>query len=444
MRNRLRSLRDLGSRLFAGSAGESTNMAARPSGAAPGVSGSIAAPDTRVPATGLVALQLEFNGISNGPARDWTLVLGFSDPELATFRKSVSAIDGAARCSFTLNSHLMPNGVTEIRAQLIADDGTVGWRGTTAVNVLNRGCLADQVRASMRSYGTPLVVDGACDSSHYDFADESLKPWFDRPDALDHINEMQQNGRVSAQEAESLAAFVSDGYLVADGVVESELLDLIGRELEDAVARKVEGYEYGSSQRIHNLHLVYPGIRRLWSHPRIMRLLALIFESEPRPCQTLTYIFGSQQDAHQDTVHLTPFPAGYMCGVWVAIDDVQPRSGELQVYRGSHRLPRIYTKTAGCAKVTNGDYSEFGSTIVPMWQQMLGAGGFERIVYQPKRGTVLIWHENLMHAGAVRLEKSLSRRSVVSHVFANGAVAFYDTTGLPGSTTGLEDLPPVG
>jgi hypothetical protein len=54
------------------------------------------------------------------------------------------------------------------------------------------------------------------------------------------------------------------------------------------------------------------------------------------------------------------------------------------------------------------------------------------VVYRPERGTVLIWHENLMHAGSARIDKSLSRRSFVTHNFAEGCIVFYDSTGQPG------------
>jgi len=43
-----------------------------------------------------------------------------------------------------------------------------------------------------------------------------------------------------------------------------------------------------------------------------------------------------------------------------------------------------------------------------------------------------MWHENLMHGGTVRIDKSLSRRSIVSHVFADGALVFYDSIGVVG------------
>jgi hypothetical protein len=87
---------------------------------------------------------------------------------------------------------------------------------------------------------------------------------------------------------------------------------------------------------------------------------------------------------------------------------------------------------SACAKVTHDDWNEFGRTIPPRWRQMLADGKFEKVTYRPKRGTILIWHENLMHGGSVRIDQSLSRRSIVSHYFADGAIAFYDSSGAAG------------
>jgi ectoine hydroxylase-related dioxygenase (phytanoyl-CoA dioxygenase family) len=162
-------------------------------------------------------------------------------------------------------------------------------------------------------------------------------------------------------------------------------------------------------------------------------MLRLIFGAPARPCQSLTYVFGSEQQYHQDTVHLTSFPAGRMCGVWTALEDIQPDSGELVVFPGSHRLPRVYMKDAGAAKIT-GDWTEFGEKVVSLWTEALqpNTAKFERRVYQPKAGTVLIWHENLMHAGSLRRDKAISRRSIVGHYFAEGSVVYYDSSGMPG------------
>jgi hypothetical protein len=355
-----------------------------------------------------------------------------SAPADLYYEKQITLGAGSAEFCISINSHMLVNGELELNCSLVDSSDNAIWSGSLRFILDNAGTLADRVRASLIRHGTPLIVDGVCDSRQYDYADISLQPWFDRTDAQLHIDSLAADTRITHDEKTALENFVREGYMVLAAPVEESLLTKINEELEDAMRRKIQGYEYGSSQRIPNLHLTYAGIRALWIHPTIMRYLQLIFDSEPRPCQTLTYMFGSQQDPHQDTVHLTPFPAGYMCGVWVALEDVRENCGELVVYPGSHRMPRVYMSDTDCPKVTGTDWSEFGSKVVPRWQQLLHQGGFEKLTYRPKRGTVLIWHENLMHGGSIRLDTSLSRRSIVSHNFASGAIAFYDSTGTPG------------
>ena len=348
-----------------------------------------------------------------------------------SYRRGFELNDSPLRIAAYLNSHLVPDGKTGVTASVMQGEKTL-WSRSFTLNVSNAGPLAERVRASLREHGTPLMLEDCVDSSAYDIANPSFAAWFDRPDALSRLAAMRQAGSIDPQEEQALRQFVEDGYMILPVPIEESLLATLDGELNDAIERKVEGYEYGSSQRIHHLHLRYPGVRSLWRHPVVMRYLELVFGVPARPCQTLTYVFGSQQSAHQDTIHLTPFPAGYMCGVWIALEDVQPNSGELEVYRGSHRLPRVYMSDGACAKVTNDDWSQFGRVVATRWQQLLADGKFEKVTYRPKRGTILVWHENLMHGGSMRIDQSLSRRSIVSHYFADGAIAFYDSSGVAG------------
>ena len=163
----------------------------------------------------------------------------------------------------------------------------------------------------------------------------------------------------------------------------------------------------------------------------LLSVASLILEVNARPSQTLTFVFGSQQDAHQDTIHLTPFPAGYMCGIWIALQDIEPDSGELVVYPGSHKEPRVYMADAQCPKVTNGDWSSFGERVVPRWADI--ASRYRAEVYRPKKGTVLIWHENLLHAGSPRRNMDLERRAIVIHCFSASVVVYYDSSGMVGT-----------
>lgn len=103
------------------------------------------------------------------------------------------------------------------------------------------------------------------------------------------------------------------------------------------------------------------------------------------------------------------------------------------VYSGSHRLPRVYLRDCDCPK-GEGDWSRFGDTVVKRWEAQIAEAGIQPRVYDAKRGSVLIWHENLMHAGSIRTDKSLSRRSVVTHHFARGAIVYYDSNGMVGRT----------
>jgi len=330
---------------------------------------------------------------------------------------------------------MLDHGQHTIRFELTEPDGTRSLLATP-IGVDHAPGLAEQTARYLRASGTPLFFKGACDSSMYPYG-ETTAAWFDRPDADEHITGLLQRGEINTVEAEQLRSFVRDGFLVLPDLIDEKLIADVNAEIDDAIERGYQGYKFGTSQRIEHLHAHYPKVRALWLDARHRRYANLIFGATARPCQTLTYVFGSQQDAHQDTIHLTPFPAGFMCGTWIALQDVVPDSGELVVYPGSHRERRIYLAETGCEKV-DGDWTAFGQSVGGIWAGM--AKRYEPFVYRPKKGTVLIWHENLLHAGSSRIDQTLQRRSIVIHCFADGVVAYYDSTGLAGSAVSRAEI----
>lgn len=351
-----------------------------------------------------------------------------------SFPVDISALPaGEPRLPVNIHTHLIADGPAKLAFELQAEDGKYASAVET-VTVGNPGPLAARVRESLRKKAVPLAYAGPCDSGRYDYADPALRPWFDREDADEHVQALLDAGQVSADEAAQLRAFVRDGFLVLPDGIEDALVDRALADMQDAVDTGYQGYRWGESTRLEHLHEKYPAMRELWLHPRVHRMLELIFDEVSQPCQSLGYVFGSQQDAHQDTIHLTPFPAGYMCGVWIALEDVQPGSGELMVYPGSHRLPRVYMQGSGCEKVTGTDWQPFGNTVVKRWAELLRESAIAPMPYMARKGSVLVWHENLMHAGSVRRDASISRRSLVCHNFARGCVVYYDSSGAVGGT----------
>jgi hypothetical protein len=383
------------------------------------------------PTSGLLVIELSVHSDVEAAA---TLRLYRDGAKTPVHEKALVLTPEPQESWIALHGHLLPNGPVRFRLELTDDQGAVLAAQALTLHVRNEGELAEQVAASLRATGVPLVVDGGCDSSTYDYGDPSLTAWFDRePAEIEaHLAGLAASGAADEDQVEALRHFAENGFLLMPDAIAPDLVKRINADVDDAVEKKVEGYEWGSSQRIHNLHLRYPAIRELWLHPKIMRMLELIFGVPGRPCQSLTYVFGSQQEHHQDTIHLTPFPAGRMCGVWTALEDVQPDSGELMVFPKSHRLARVYMSSLGLSKVRNDDWTPFQSNVVQHWTDMINGKGLAPVAYRPKAGAVLIWHENLMHAGSPRKDLTKSRRSIVGHYFAEGSVVYYDSSGLPG------------
>lgn len=369
--------------------------------------------------------EIEVSTQAQGRAENQELTVTLDGLDVASL-----PVTGAGTTKLVLNGHLLASGDHELRVTTGSGSSSAVVEQRLQVPVLD-SVIRDTVADSLRRNQTPLVLTEALDSTLFDYQDPALTPWFDRPNARMTIAARRSDGSITPSRAQQLETFVSEGYLILEDAVPADLLGRLHTAVDDIVATGFSGYEWGSSKRVEHAHFHYRAMDELTRIDAVTSFLTDLFGATPRVCQTLTYIFGSQQGSHQDTIHLTPFPPGYMCGVWVALEDVQPGSGELAYYPRSHRLDRIYMNTVGCEKVSDGDWTQFGSTVVPRWQGMLLDGGFERVPFLPNAGTVLIWHENLMHLGVDRINPELSRKSVVTHYFADGPIAYYDSSGLP-------------
>jgi hypothetical protein len=323
------------------------------------------------------------------------------------------------------HTHLLGIGAHDISFSLYLNNKLID-QITKNITIENSGGLFDKVQDALVKFDTPIIFEDACDSSMYPYENEDIRPWFDKPDADNYITKLLNNNSINEYESKCLKQFVEDGYMVLEGLIDEDLISSVNKEIDEAIEHKYQDYTKGSSQRIEHLHFHYPNINKLFMDQRYRRIIDLIFGVRARPCQTLTFINGSQQPPHQDLIYLTPFPAGYMCGTWIALQDVVENSGELIVYPKSHRDKRIYLRDTGCEKITENS-DKFNSIIYPIWTEV--AKKYKPYVYRPKKGDTLIWHENLLHGGSKRINESLERRSIVIHSFAEGSVSYYDSSG---------------
>lgn len=178
-------------------------------------------------------------------------------------------------------------------------------------------------------------------------------------------------------------------------------------------------------------------IRRLADWPRMRELLKAAYGREPFPFQTLNFQTGSQQPLHADTVHFNSVPERFMCGVWIALEDVKPGSGPLVYHPGSHRLSVMTMRDAG-VNAPHPTPEDYGRAFVPRFAERIAAGGFSAEHAYLKKGWAFVWAANLAHGGsAIEIEGS-TRRSLVVHNYFEDCI--YYTPMTSDETTGRYDM----
>lgn len=334
---------------------------------------------------------------------------------------------------FNLMTHLFPDGLLIVNLSVEFTNGEQCSFPERFVAVNNSSALAQAVTEDLKAHGTPPIIARHVDSSHFPYEASKAKAWFE----IEETSAVPLDFEPSPDMETAHRHLEHWGFCILPERLPDELIHEFKGAVSEAIRSGELAYQEGTSQRIHNAHRLAAG-RKIWLYPPVMQFLKAHFRDQPCACQTLTYINGSEQNAHQDTIHLTPYPAGFMAGVWVALEDVQPNSGELFVYPGSHKTPRLRAGQLGLEKVDEdySSYKKFDDEI----HRMMVEGGYERRTYMAKAGQILVWHENLVHGGSVRLDKDKTRFSVVSHYFAKGSIAYYDSRGEAAS---LEELPNV-
>ncbi len=218
-----------------------------------------------------------------------------------------------------------------------------------------------------------------------------------------------------------LRDFKEQGYLVLEDLFDVSELDCIVEETRDLYDNDVPD---GPRSRIRVLDVwgECPHVRSLACDERIMSALRQLYGREPIPFQTLNFQYGTEQHAHQDRMFFSSLPSDFMCGVWVALEDVSLTNGTLFYHPGSQRLAELWPDTLGVAPVNlaregDQDPNRAREEAETMLDRLLKDGGFGKEVLEAKKGTALIWAAGLAHGGSPIGEPGRTRYSQVTHYF---------------------------
>jgi len=236
---------------------------------------------------------------------------------------------------------------------------------------------------------------------------EMALPWVESPSLEAHLAAKQP-----APEWAAMARhYHREGFLVLEDVVLEALAQRIIAEVAPLYdAHAPEGPR--SRYRVQDAWANVPAVRELATHPRILEVLAFLYGRDPVPFQTLNFCYGSQQAGHADQFHFSSLPPRFMCGVWVALEDVTAENGPLFYYPGSHRLPE-YDYSDLSRTPEEGSYPDYERFVAALMRA-------QRI--EPRRllvreGSALVWSSNIVHGGTRIASPGRTRHSQVTHYF---------------------------
>ena len=232
---------------------------------------------------------------------------------------------------------------------------------------------------------------------------------------------------------DQVASLIRDGYVVIPGGVDHAAIDQYLAEYEAAADTpdffQIEVPMAGGRQTFARDKTLLPGTKvldsgmllpagpRLSFAPPIRAFLNAVFEDDGLAFQTLHFEVGSTQAIHQDTAYVVVEDEPMrLLASWIALEDIQPGSGELIYLVGGHRMAE-HVYADGHSK--NWDPPRDGNpphdAHLAYLRHEAARLGLKQGSFSAKKGDVLIWHADLPHGGGEITRPGTSRRSLVTH-----------------------------
>jgi len=158
-------------------------------------------------------------------------------------------------------------------------------------------------------------------------------------------------------------------------------------------------------------------VRRIAANAVLLERLRKLYGREAFPFQTLNFPAGSEQDAHSDATHFSSVPSGFMCGVWLALEDIDADNGPLIYYPGSHRWPFYGNEHIGVNVWHQPTRTAAMPAYQKLWNELITLNGAEPKRFLAKKGQAAIWHAYLLHGGDRHRDLARTRWSQVTHYY---------------------------
>jgi ectoine hydroxylase-related dioxygenase (phytanoyl-CoA dioxygenase family) len=254
---------------------------------------------------------------------------------------------------------------------------------------------------------------------------ESL--WIDRPEADGILAELLSHPD-TMEVGSHLKDFHENGYCIIRNAVDRSVIDDYLREfaaLIDAGKLSIShGLEIRSARRgdlqepltkVLDTFVYSEAARKIAFAPPLLAFLSHLFGEPPLAFQNLHFEVGSTQAVHNDTAYVVVNEPKSLAASWVALEDIQPGTGELIYYPGSHRFGEFLYQQHRKNWVVDEDGHEIHDHHLHWLHERAEELGVSLERFSPKKGDALFWHADLAHGGGTIDHPGSTRRSLVTH-----------------------------
>lgn len=208
------------------------------------------------------------------------------------------------------------------------------------------------------------------------------------------------------------------GWVVAPDLIDDTTIDAYADEWlqanrSDGPRPAPGGWPYCTPHRDN------PALAALVCDERIQERLGMLLGEPAGVHLTLTGWRTTTRDWHQDCYLNPPEVGGFYVAVWIALDDIDPRSGPFQYIDASHLWPPLSQAKVKAALGENGRGPDWPTRseelLTPLFEAKIADEDLAVVDYVPRRGDVLFWSGRLLHRGSRAEVPGMERRALIAH-----------------------------
>lgn len=264
-------------------------------------------------------------------------------------------------------------------------------------------------------------------------------PWVDKKgsDVQGFSKEFAPAKTVPYDMAEKLEFWKKNGYVIFENAIPTEWIDMLWGEVDHVIDQhekydmkvRIDLKEYqkspvlpvkdvpqnvldGAYIKYMDFHDASVVGKKIMLHKHIVTFLEAVFNDRVVAMQSLLFKYGSQQPTHQDFAYVVSEIPSHLAAAWIALEDVQPGSGPLFYYPGSHTIQKF---DFGNGIFFNGESTHNPDDFANYLDKVCQDKGLKRETLLIKKGDLLIWHAALAHGGDAIRAEAQTRKSYVCH-----------------------------